>query len=64
VNVTGVPEQIAPLGEAAMLTDGVTFAFTTIVIMFDVGVFVVKQVPPLIEITQITWSPLASVLEE
>jgi hypothetical protein len=64
VNVTGVPEQIAPDGEAAMLTDGVTLAFTAIVIVFDVAVFVVKQVPPLIVITQITWSPLASVLDE
>jgi hypothetical protein len=64
VNVTGVPAQIAPLGEAAMLTVGVTFAPTVIVIVFDVAVFVVKQVPPLIVITQITWSPLARVLDE
>ena len=28
VNVTFVPEQIAPLGEAAMLTDGTKLAFT------------------------------------
>jgi hypothetical protein len=64
VNVTGVPAQIAPLGEAAIATDGVTFAFTVIVIVFDVAVFVLRHVPPLIVITQITWSPLASVLDE
>jgi hypothetical protein len=64
VNVTGVPEQIAPDGEAAMLTDGVTLAFTAIVIVFEFAVVVVRHVPPLTVITQITWSPLASVLEE
>jgi hypothetical protein len=64
VNVTGVPAQIAPEGEAAIVTVGVTFAFTVIVIVFDVAAFVAKHVPPLIVITQITWSPLASVLDE
>jgi type IV secretory pathway VirB3-like protein len=63
VNVTDVPEQILLEGETPKLTVGVTLELTAIVMVFDVAVFVVKQVPPLIVITQITWSLLAIVLE-
>ena len=45
-----------------MLTVGVTLELTDIVIVFDVAVFVVKPVPPLIVIIQLTASLLASVL--
>ena len=62
VNVTDVPVQIAPEGDAAILTVGVTLELTDIVIVFDVAVFVVKPVPPLIVIAQVTASLLASVL--
>ena len=58
-----MPEQIAPDGDAAMLTVGVTFAFTTIVIVLDVAVVVVKhELPPVIVITQLTASLFTSVL--
>ena len=63
VNVTDVPEQILLEGETPRLTVGVTLELTAIVMVFDVAVFVVKQVPPLIVITQITWSLLTIVLE-
>jgi len=36
VNVTLVPAQIVPDGDAAIVTDGVTFAFTVIVVALDV----------------------------
>ena len=61
VNVTDVPAQIGPDGDAAMLTVGVTYAFTVIVIVFDVAVVDVKQVPPVMVISQVTVLPLASV---
>ena len=64
VNVTDVPKQILLDGETPKLTVGVTLELTAIAMVFDVAVFVVKQVPPLIVITQITWSPLARVLDE
>ena len=38
VNVTPVPAQMVLPGLAAMLTDGVTIAFTVIVIVFEVAV--------------------------
>jgi len=62
VNVTDVPGQIAPEGEAPMLTVGVIVEFTTIVIVFDVAVFVLRQVPPVIVIVQVTASLFASVV--
>ena len=62
VKVTDVPWQIAPEGEAPILTVGVTFEFTTIVIVFDVAVFVLRQDPPATVIVQVIASLLASVL--
>ena len=59
-----MPEQILFEGETPKLSVGVTLELTVIVTVFDVAVFVLKHVPPLIVITHITWSPLASVLEE
>ena len=38
VNVMLVPGQIAPVGDTAIDTDGVTFGLTVIVITFDVAV--------------------------
>jgi len=57
-----VPVQIDPDGEAAMLTVGVTLAFTDIVIVFEVTVLVVRHPPPVIVIVQVTVLPLASEL--
>ena len=62
VKVTDVPAQMAPDGDAAMLTVGVTFAFTVMVIVLDVAVVDVRQVPPVTVITQLTASLLASVV--
>ena len=62
VKVTDVPGQIAPEGEAPMLTVGVIVEFTTIVIVFDEAVFVLRQVPPVTVITQVTASLFASVV--
>jgi hypothetical protein len=59
VNVTLEPAQIAPLGLATMLTNGVTEAFTVIVIVLLVAVGVVTQVK-LVVITTSIWSPLAN----
>ena len=60
VKVTDVPGQIAPEGEAPILTVGDTLEFTVIVIVFDVAVFVLRQVPPVTVIVQVTASLLAS----
>ena len=62
MKVTDVPVQMAPEGEAPMLTVGVTPAFTDIVIVLDVAVFEVRQVPPVIVISQVTVLPLVSVV--
>ena len=62
VKVTDVPWHTAPKGEAPMLTVGVTLEFTNIEIVFDVAVFVVRQVPPATVIVQVTASPLANVV--
>jgi len=62
VNVTDVPWQIGPEGEAPMLTVGVTLVVTDIVMVFDVAVFVLRQVPPVTVIVQVTASPSASVV--
>ena len=62
VKVTEVPVQIAPEGEAPMLTVGVTLELTDIVIVFDVAVFELRQVPPVIVMSQVTVLPLASVV--
>ena len=63
VNVTGVPAQIEPDGEAAMLTVGVTLEFTDIVIVFEFAVLLVRHPPPVIVIVQVTALPLASELD-
>ena len=63
VNVTGVPAQTAPEGEAAMVTVGVTLEFTVIVIVFELAVFVLRQVPPVIVMVQVTVLPFASELD-
>ena len=62
VKVTDVPVQIAPEGEAPMLTVGVTVELTDIVIVFDVAVFALRQVPPVIVISHVTASLFASVV--
>ena len=54
--MTDVPAQIAPDGDAAMLTDGVTLAFTIIVIVFDEATVEVRQFPPVTVIIQVTAS--------
>jgi len=61
VKVTGVPEQIFPGGLAVMFTDGVRFGFTAIVMVFEVAEVEVRQLPPVIVISQVTVFPLASV---
>ena len=62
VKVTEVPWQTAPEGEAPMLTVGVTLGLTVIVIVFDVAVFVPRQVPPVTVIVQVIASLLTSVV--
>ena len=61
VKVTGVPAQIAPAGDAVIVTDGVSCKFTDIVIVFDVAVTGLAQVA-LETITQFTVLPLLNVL--
>jgi hypothetical protein len=61
VNVTDVPAQMAPDGDAAMVTPGVTFALTVIVIGVLVAVGVVVQEALLVMIT-LTWSLFARVV--
>ena len=63
VNVTDVPAQIKPCGETAILTAGVE-AITIINIVLEDAVFAVKQVPPVIVISQVTASALTSEDEE
>ena len=63
VNVTVVPAQIAPDGEATMLTAGVTLGFTVIVMVFELAVLLVRQLPPVIVMVQVTVLPFASELE-
>lgn len=58
VNVTDVPVQIVLPGLADMLTDGVTVAVTTIVILLLVAVAGEAQ-EALLVITQVTTSPFA-----
>ena len=60
VNATEVPEQIAPEGLAAMETVGVRFGLTVIVIVFEVAVGVVRQVPPVTVMSQATKLPLTN----
>ena len=60
VKVTLVPEQIVLPGAAAMLTDGVTFEVTVIVIALDVTGLGLAQASDEV-ITQVTTSPFASV---
>ena len=60
VNVTNVPVQMVLPGLAAMLTDGVTAAVTTIVISFDVAVVGLAQASDDVT-TTVTISPFCSV---
>ena len=60
VKVTLVPEQIVLPGLAPILTDGVIFPLTVIVIAFDVAGFGLVQFSDDV-ITQVTTSPLTSV---
>ena len=59
VNVTCVPVQIVLLGLAAMLTDEVTEAVTSIVISFDVAVVGLAQTSDDV-ITTVTTSPFTN----
>ena len=58
MNTTGVPEHIAPDGDAEILTLGVSTGLTDIVILFDVAVTGLAQVA-LDVITQVIISLLA-----
>jgi hypothetical protein len=62
VKVTEVPAQMAPDGEADMLTLAGSNGFTIIVIILDVAGLPVAQVAVDVIITVI-WSPLTSVVE-
>jgi hypothetical protein len=61
VKVTLVPEQMAPDGLAAILTEGTTVLVTVIVIVFEVAVTGLAQVAFDV-ITQLIVLPLVSVL--
>ena len=63
VKATEVPGQMAPAGKAAMLTVGVRFGLTLMVIVLEEAVVVVKQVPPVTVMSQVTALPLARVVE-
>ena len=63
VKVTFVPEQIGPLGTAAMETETGKIGFTAIFMTFEVAGFPVIQVRDEF-ITQLTKSPLESALLE
>ena len=63
VKVTAVPAQIAPDGDAAILTVGVTLALTDIVIVFEFAVLVKRHPPPVTVIVQVTALLLASELD-
>ena len=60
VNNICVPAQIDPEGNETMLTEGVILEFIIILILLDDTVFAVKQVPPLIAMSQETTFPFAS----
>ena len=65
VNVTGVPEQIEPAGDATIATVGVIgliVVLTDIVIVLEVAEFVLRQLPPVMVIAQVTASLFASVV--
>ena len=60
VNITLVPAQIDPFGDAAMLTEGVGAGITVIVIELDVAGFPVT--PDILDvIIQVTICPLDNV---
>jgi len=61
VKVTGVAAHTGPVGLTASINAGLRFGFTAIVIVLDVAVFDVKQVPPLIAIEQETVFPFDNV---
>jgi len=57
VNVTGMAAQTVPAGLAAKITAGVRFGFTVMLMAFELAVVDVKQLPPLILISQVTILP-------
>ena len=61
VKFTDVPSQIAPGGFAVILRVAAEVVFTTIEMILEDVVVAVKQVPPVIVISQVTVLPLASV---
>ena len=63
VKVTDVPAQMAPKGDAAIVTVGVMLAVTTMVSVFEFAVLLLKQVPPVIVMVQVIVLPLASVVD-
>ena len=60
MNVTGVPAQTEPCGEGVMLTAGVIYATTVMVIVLEEAMLKIKQVPPVTVISQLTAFPLTS----
>ena len=60
-NVTLVPEQIVLPGDAAILTEAVTFSFTAMVMPFDVAVAGLAHASEEVIIT-VTTSPFVKVL--
>ena len=63
VKVTGVPGHMVADGTAAIVTEGVRFGFTAMVIILEVAVLEVKQVPQVTVISQETVLPLIRVAE-
>jgi hypothetical protein len=63
VNTAFVPWQIALDGLAAIVTEGVAYGFTDIVIVFEVAGFPIEHVMFPVT-TQITWSPFTRELSE
>ena len=62
IKLTLEPEQMAPVGEAAIVTDGVTSGLTVIVMVFEVPVELVTQATLLVNM-QFTVALLANELE-
>ena len=63
INVTAVPAQIGPLSGVLILTDGVRFAFTVIVMAFENAELEERQLPPATLIEHETISPFAIALD-
>ena len=60
VNVTGVPAQIEPAGDATIATVGVTGSPTDSIIVLEVAEFIVRQLPPVRVIAQVIASLFTS----